>query len=66
MDDRIAETEKQVIARGRKIAFAERMFWMICTGAVGLAFIYLRLLSGFKLERYASSLYLIRSRMLKF
>ena len=25
-----------------KIAFAERMFWMILTGAVGLCFVYLR------------------------
>ena len=42
MDDRIDEIEKQAIARGQKIAFAERIFLMICTGAVGLAFIYLR------------------------
>ena len=42
MDDRIDEMEKQAIARGQKIAFAERIFWMICTGAVGLAFVYLR------------------------
>ena len=42
MDDRIDEMEKQAIARGQKIAFAERIFWMICTGAVGLALIYLR------------------------
>ena len=42
MDDRIDEMEKQVIARGQTIAFAERIFWMICTGAVGLAFVYLR------------------------
>jgi len=34
--------ERQAIARGQKIAFAERFFWMIFTGAVGLAFIYLR------------------------
>ena len=42
MDDRIDEMEKQAIARGQKIAFAERLFWMICTGAVGLALVYLR------------------------
>jgi phage shock protein A len=41
-DERMDEAEKQAIARGQKIAFAERFFWMICTGAVGLAFIYLR------------------------
>ena len=42
MDSRIDEMEKQAIARGQKIAFAERFFWMICTGAVGLAFVMLR------------------------
>lgn len=42
MDERLDEFEKQAIARGQKIAFAERFFWMICTGAVGLAFVYLR------------------------
>ena len=42
MDERLDEMEKQAIARGQKIAFAERIFWMICTGAVGLAFVYLR------------------------
>ena len=42
MDDRIDDMEKQAIARGQKIAFAERLFWMVCTGAVGLAFVYLR------------------------
>ena len=41
-DDRLDEMEKQAIARGQKIAFAERIFWMVCTGAVGLAFVYLR------------------------
>ncbi len=41
-DERLDEMEKQAIARGQKIAFAERIFWMICTGAVGLAFVYLR------------------------
>ena len=42
MDDRIAETEKQAIAKGQKIALAKRLSSMICTGAVGLAFVYLR------------------------
>ena len=42
IDERMDEAEKQAIARGQKIAFAERFFWMICTGAVGLAFVYLR------------------------
>tara|TARA_R100000654_G_scaffold44529_1_gene70834 strand:- start:137 stop:400 length:264 start_codon:yes stop_codon:yes gene_type:complete len=42
IDDRLDDFERQAIARGQKIAFAERFFWMICTGAVGLAFIYLR------------------------
>ena len=41
-DERMDESEKQAIARGQKIAFAERIFWMLCTGAVGLAFVYLR------------------------
>ena len=41
-DERMDESEKQAIARGQKIAFAERIFWMICTGAVGLAFVYWR------------------------
>ena len=42
MGVRIDEMEKQAISRGQKIAFAERFFWMICTGAVGLAFVMLR------------------------
>ena len=42
MDARIDEMEKLAIARGQKIAFAERFFWMICTGAVVLAFVMLR------------------------
>ena len=41
-DDRLDETEKQALIRGQKIAFAERLFWMVVTGAVGLAFIFLR------------------------
>lgn len=42
MDARMDEYEKQAIARGQKIAFAERVFWMVLTGAVGLVFVYLR------------------------
>ena len=42
VDDRLDEMERQAIARGQKIAFAERIFWMICPGAGGLAFVYLR------------------------
>ena len=41
-DDRMDGIEIQAIARGQKIAFAERFFWMIMTGAVGLCFVYLR------------------------
>ena len=42
LDGRLDDIERQAISRGQKIAFAERIFWMICTGAVGLAFVYLR------------------------
>ena len=42
LDDRLDDIERQAIARGQKIAFAERIFWMICTAAIGLAFVYLR------------------------
>ena len=41
-DDRVDEIEKQALIRGQKIAFAERLFWMIVTGAVGLTFVFLR------------------------
>ena len=41
-DDRLDEIEKQALITGQKIAFAERLFWMVVTGAVGLAFIFLR------------------------
>ena len=40
--DRVDEIEKQALIRGQKIAFAERLFWMVVTGAVGLAFIFFR------------------------
>ena len=42
MDDRVDEIEKQALVRGQKIAFAEHLFWMVVTGAVGLAFVFLR------------------------
>ena len=41
-DDRVYEIEKQALIRGQKIAFAERLFWMVVTGIVGLVFIFLR------------------------
>ena len=41
-DDRVDEIEKQALIRGQKIAFAERLFWMVLTGAVGLVFIFLK------------------------
>ena len=40
--NRMDEIEKQALTRGQKIAFAERIFWTILTGAVGLCFVYLR------------------------
>jgi hypothetical protein len=42
MDDRVDEIEKQALIRGQKIAFSERLFWMVVTGVVGLPFIFLR------------------------
>ena len=42
MDDRVDEIENQALIRGQKIVFAERLFWMVVTGAVGLAFIFMR------------------------
>ena len=42
-DDRVDEIEKQALAkRTEKNSFAERLFWMVVTGAVGLAFVFLR------------------------
>ena len=41
-DDLLDEIEKQALRKGQKIAFAERLFWMVVTGAVGLAFVCLR------------------------
>ena len=41
-DDRINEIKRKALIKGQKIAFAERIFWMILTGAVGLCFVYLR------------------------
>ena len=42
IDDRVDEIEKQALIRGQKIVFTERLFWIVVTGAVGLAFIFLR------------------------
>lgn len=42
MDDRLDDMERQAIIRGQKIAFAERVFWMFATGAVGLAFVFFK------------------------
>ena len=42
MDNRIDEMEMQTIAGGQKIALAKRLSSIICTGAVGNAFVYLR------------------------
>ena len=41
-DDRVDEIEKLALIRGQKIAFAERLLWMLVTSAVGLAFVFLR------------------------
>lgn len=42
VDERMDDLEMAAIAREQKIAFAERIFWIVCTAAVGLAFVYLR------------------------
>ena len=41
-DKRMNELEQTSIKRGQTKAFAERLFWIILTGAVGLVFVYLR------------------------
>ena len=41
-DDLVDEIERQALIRGQNTTFAERPFWMIITGAVGLAFVFLR------------------------
>jgi len=41
-DDRMDNLALEAMKRGQKIAFAERLFWMVLTGAVGLCFVYLR------------------------
>ena len=38
----VDEIEKQALIKGQKIACAERLFWVVVTSAVGLAFIFLR------------------------
>ena len=40
--DRMNEIERKALIRGQKIAFAERIIWMILTDAVGMRFVYLR------------------------
>jgi len=42
LDHRMDQLEQTSIKRGQTIAFAERLFWIVMTGAVGLIFIYLR------------------------
>ena len=39
-DNRVDEIEKQALITGQKIAFAERLFWMVVTGPVGLAYVF--------------------------
>ena len=41
-DQRMNELEQTSIKRGQTTAFAERLFRIILTGAVGLVFVYLR------------------------
>ena len=41
-DQRMDELEQTSVKRGQTIALAERLFWIILTGAVGLVFVYLR------------------------
>ena len=42
LDQRMDQLEQISIKRGQTIAFAERLFWIVMTGAVGLIFVYLR------------------------
>ena len=42
INDRVDEIEKQALIRGQKIVFTERPFWMVVTGAISSAFIFLR------------------------
>jgi hypothetical protein len=41
-EKRMDELEQTSNKRGQTIAFAERLFWIILTGAAGLVFVYLR------------------------
>ena len=41
-DQRLDKLEQTSIKQGQTIAFAECLFWIILTGAVGLVFVYLR------------------------
>ena len=53
-DDRINEIKRKALIKGQKIAFAERIFWMILTGVYGLCFVGLRkdaiLRCGFQID----------------
>ena len=40
-DDRVYEIEKQAVTRGQKIAFSECLSWVVATGAVGIASVFL-------------------------
>ena len=40
-DDRVDEIEKQALIRGQKIAFSECLSWVVATGAVGIASVFL-------------------------
>ena len=40
--DRVDEIEKHALMKGQKIACAEHLCWTVVTGAVGLAFAFLR------------------------
>ena len=41
-DNCMNEIKRKALIGGQKIAFAERIFWMNLTGAIGLCFVYLR------------------------
>ena len=40
-DDRMDEIEKQALIIGQKIAFDKRLSWLVVTGTVGLALVFL-------------------------
>ena len=45
-DGLVDEIEKQVLIRGQKIASSKRLFWMVVTGAVGIAFVSSEIVGG--------------------